>query len=287
MSAAIFTHVAAARERLVRAGLSSTSADIDAELLAREILSWDRAQYLARRNEGAPEGFAARFDALLSRREVREPVAQIIGRREFWGRAFAVTRDVLTPRPETELIVEAALALYAPATTGGLRIVDAGTGSGCLAVTLACEWPHASVVATDLSMSALRVAATNAAHHGVGDRIQFLRTDLVSGVADPIDLIVSNPPYVPDAARDALPRDVRDYEPAVALFGGSNGFQLIERLLDQAVDALRSGGRLLMEFGAGQDDRLRDIVSRRSRLRVDAIREDFQQIPRVAEITRT
>ena len=184
LDAAIFAHVAAGRERLLRAGLSSGTADIDAEILAREVLAWDRAQFFARRHERAPEGFAERFEALLGRRENREPVSQILGRREFWGRSFVVTRDVLTPRPETELIVETALTLHPPAETGALRVVDVGTGSGCLAVTLACEWPHASIVATDVSMPALRVAAANADRHGVSARIRFVRADLVDGVAD-------------------------------------------------------------------------------------------------------
>lgn len=287
MDAAILAHVAAGRERLLRAGLSSGTADIDAEILAREVLAWDRAQFLARRHERAPEGFAERFAALLGRRELREPVSQILGRREFWGRSFVVTRDVLTPRPETELIVETALTLHPPANTGALRVVDVGTGSGCLAVTLACEWPDASIVATDVSMPALRVAASNAERHGVSARIRFVRTDLVNGVADRFDLIVSNPPYVPSNARDGLPRDVRDYEPAVALFGGNDGFVVIERLLDQAADALRPGGHLVMEFGAGLDDRLSEVVSRRPRLRLEAIHEDIQRIPRVASIART
>lgn len=284
--AAIHTQVAAGRDRLVRAGLSSQTAAVDAEVLAREVLSWDRAQFLARRHEPAPQGFDVRFEALLARREAREPVSQIIGRREFWGRAFTVTRDVLTPRPETELIIESALGLYPRPVTGALRIVDAGTGSGCLAVTLACEWPEASIVATDVSTSALQVAADNARRHGVSDRVRFVRADLLSGV-EKIDLIVSNPPYVPDNARNGLPRDVRDYEPAVALFGGADGFVVIGRLLDQATNALCTSGRLVMEFGAGQDDRLREIVSRRDLLRLDAIREDIQGIPRVAIITRT
>ena len=284
---AIYTHVAAARERLLRAGLSSQSADIDAEVLAREVLSWDRAQFLARRHEPAPLGFTTQFDALISRRETREPVSQILGRREFWGRSFLVTRDVLTPRPETELVVEAVLALYPGPVTSALHIVDAGTGSGCLAVTLACEWPQAFVVATDVSMDALRVAIANADHHGVSSRIRFVRADLLDGVASGVDLIVSNPPYVPDIARDALSPDVRDYEPAVALFGGSDGFQVIGRLLDQATDALRTGGQLVMEFGAGQDDRIEALVVKRPRLRLETIREDIQRIPRVAIITRT
>ncbi len=284
--APIYTQVAAGQDRLIKAGLSSHTAAVDAEVLAREVLSWDRAQFLARRHEPAPQGFDAQFGALLTRREAREPVSQILGRREFWGREFIVTRDVLTPRPETELIVESALALYPRAATSALRIVDAGTGSGCLAVTLACEWPEASIVATDVSVAALQVAADNARQHGVSDRVRFVRADLLSGIEN-IDLIVSNPPYVPDNAQTGLPRDVRDYEPAVALFGGPDGFVVIRRLLDQAVNALRTSGRLVMEFGAGQDDRVREIVSHREHLRVDAIREDIQSIPRVAVITRT
>jgi release factor glutamine methyltransferase len=294
--------IAAARARLAAAGLPADAAAFDAEVLARIALGWNRAQYLARRSGPVPPGFAVAYETLVARRERREPVAQIAGVREFWTRDFEVTRDVLTPRPETELIVEEALARRAStatgATTGGsarrpgpaimrrVRAVDVGTGSGCLAVTLALEMPEADVVATDISDRALAVARRNADRLGAARRVRFVRTSLLEGLAPGFDLIVSNPPYVPDHQRQALSSEVRDYEPREAVFGGSDGFDLIRRLLVQAADRLAPDGRLLMEFGAGQDEQLQAVVSGCAGLMLCAIRDDLQGIPRMAVIRR-
>jgi release factor glutamine methyltransferase len=295
--------VRAARERLVDAGLADQHATFDAEVLARLALGWDRAEYIARRSDAPPAGFEAAYEPLLARRARREPVAQIAGYREFWNRDFEVTRDVLTPRPETELIVEEALAFRAslgggtpegrPASTGRAgaegdappwRVVDVGTGSGCLAVTLALEMPGVDMLATDISDRALAVARRNADRHGAADRVRFLCTSLLDGVDPGIDLIVSNPPYVPDRYRSGLSSEVRDYEPAEAVFGGGDGFELIRALLEQSAARLAPGGRLLMEFGAGQDDDIRAIVAEHPTLLVHAIRDDIQGIPRTAVI---
>jgi release factor glutamine methyltransferase len=281
----VHASVIAARERLIGAGLSDESAAIDAEVLAREALGWDRARYLADRSSPPPPGFTVRYEAWLARREAREPVAQILGRREFWGLDFFVSRDVLTPRPETELVIEESLARVG-ASPGALRVADVGTGSGILAVTLALEWPECSVVGTDIASDALAVAARNAAAHGVVPRVRFVRTDLLSGLRGPFDLIVSNPPYVPDAARAVLSRDVREYEPEVALYGGPDGFTIIGALLDQTSRALAPGGLLIHEFGAGQDDRMRASAAAAPALELLAIREDLQRIPRVAVFRR-
>ena len=297
--------VRAARARLVDAGLADQHATFDAEVLARLALRWDRAEYVARRGDAPPPGFEAAYEPLVARRALREPVAQIAGCREFWGRDFAVTRDVLTPRPETELIVEEALAFHAsvadavssgrPASSGHApsaqavcpwRVVDVGTGSGCLAVTLALEMPDVDVLATDISDRALAVAERNAARLGATDRIRFLCTSLLEGVAPGVDLIVSNPPYVPDRYRSGLSSEVRDYEPAEAVFGGRDGFELIRALLEQSAARLAPAGRLLMEFGAGQDDEVRAIVGEYRSLVVHAIRHDLQGIPRMAVIGR-
>jgi release factor glutamine methyltransferase len=282
----LFALVIAGRERLVGAGLAPDLAAVDAEVLAREALAWDRAQFLSRRSDPAPDGFATRFENLIGRREAREPVSQILGRREFWGREFLVTRDVLTPRPETELIVEAALERCPAGMGGPRRVADIGTGSGCLAVSLALEWPDASLVATDISDAALRIARANVERYGLTPRVLLVRGDLADPLAPGLDLIVSNPPYVPAGARDVLPPEVGRYEPAEALFGGREGFDLIESLLDRAVPRLAPHGRLVMEFGAGQDDRMRAIVDARPSLELFEIRNDLQGIPRVAVIGR-
>jgi release factor glutamine methyltransferase len=273
--------VVSARERLIEAGVAPDAAAIDAEVLARGVLGWDRARYLSDRGDAPPAGFADAYAAWIARRADREPVAQILGRREFWGREFTVTRDVLTPRPETELVIEETLARLGDSRPR-LRTADVGTGSGILAVTLALERPEAVVVATDVSAGALAVAAVNAAMHGVAARVRLVRTSLLEGLAGPFDLVVSNPPYVPDGARAVLSRDVREYEPSVALFGGPDGFDLIRALLPQAAAALAPGGLLVHEFGAGQEERMREAAAAVPALVLEAIRDDLQGIPRVA-----
>jgi release factor glutamine methyltransferase len=293
--------VRAARERLVAAGLADQHATIDAEVLARLALGWDRAEYLARRSDAPPPGFQSAYEPLVARRARREPVAQIAGYREFWSRDFEVSRDVLTPRPETELIVEEALAIHASAESRASaevrphaampaarpwRVVDVGTGSGCLAVTLSLELSGVDVLAIDISERALAIAQRNANRLGAGDRVRFVCASLLEGVAPGIDLIVSNPPYVPDRYRSGLSSEVRDYEPAEAVFGGRDGFELIRALLQQSAARLAPGGWLLMEFGAGQDDEVRGIVAEYPQLAVHAVRDDLQGIPRMAVIRR-
>jgi release factor glutamine methyltransferase len=294
--------VRAARERLVAAGLAEQHAAIDAEVLARLALGWDRAEYLARRRDEPPAGFQSAYEPLVARRARREPVAQIAGYREFWNRDFEVSRHVLTPRPETELIVEEALMIHASAAGGASaaastptssptgprpwRIVDVGTGSGCLAVTLALELRAVDVLATDISERALAVAQRNAVRLNAVNRVHLVCTSLLEGIARGIDLIVSNPPYVPDRYRSGLSSEVRDYEPAEAVFGGRDGFEVIRALLEQSADRLAPTGWLLMEFGAGQDDEVRTIVAEYPQLMVHAIRDDLQGIPRMAVIRR-
>jgi release factor glutamine methyltransferase len=280
----IADRIRTATARLCDAGLGPRDAAFDAELLARWVLGWDRAELLTRADQPPSADFTARYDALITRRARREPIAQVVGHREFWGRDFEVTRDVLVPRPETELIVETALELYVGSTPH--RIVDVGTGSGCLAVSLALEWPAAHVLATDVSHAALRVAARNAARHAAADRVHLVRADLLAGLAPGFDVIVSNPPYVRSGDRRALSPEVRDYEPPEALFGGADGLDIVRALLDQAGAALESKGRLLMEFGAGQDDRVTALVAECPRLELETIRCDLQGIPRVAVLSR-
>ena len=174
----------AARETLVRAGLTPLDASIDASVLARHALGWDRATLLARGREAPPPAFIESFEAFVARRAAREPVAMIMGVREFWGLDFEVTPDVLVPRPETELIVEEALNAFDDPPE---RIVDVGTGTGCLAIALSREFRRARVVATDISLGALMVARRNAEHHGVESRVSFVRTSFLSGIGGAVD----------------------------------------------------------------------------------------------------
>ena len=271
------------RQQLVAAGLSPHDATIDADLFARTILGWDRARLLTALHEAVPAALEPRFSAWIARRAQREPAAYITGIREFWGLDFEVTPAVLVPRPETEFIVEETRdvlrALPAP------RVADVGTGSGCLAVAIAVEHPHARVVASDLSDDAVAVARANARRHGVADRVECVHTSYLDGVEGTFDVIVANPPYVRDADRPALSRDVR-HEPEVALFGGDDGLRNVAGVLDTAIARLVSGGWLATEFGYGQEEGVARLVAARPQLRLDRVRGDLQQIPRTAIIQR-
>lgn len=273
-------HLTHARIQLSRAGVSTP--DLDAETLLRHALGWDRATLFARRHDPAPPWLAEAYAPLVRRRFDREPVHHILGGREFWGREFEVTRDVLVPRPETELIVEEALQLPGPRARD---IVDVGTGSGCLAVTLAAELPESRVAAIDLSGPALKVAARNAQRHGVGARVACVEASFLRAIRPAsVDLVVSNPPYVESGAAPALVPEVGRYEPALALFGGRDGLDALRELIASAPLCLRPGGWLVFEFGLGQDDAVRALASAERRLRLERIRADLQGIPRTAVV---
>ncbi len=187
------------------------------------------------------------YEALLHRRLDHEPVARIIGHRMFWGRDFKVTPQVLDPRPETEIIVEAALHGLMP-----VRLLDLGTGSGILAVTLLAEWPGAEAVATDISPEALAVAGANAEAQGVADRLTLAEVDWLDGIEGRFDLIVSNPPYVAEAEMPGLAPEVRDHDPRLALTPGGDGLDAYRNLVPAALAHLTENGRLLVEIGATQ-----------------------------------
>jgi release factor glutamine methyltransferase len=193
-----------------------------------------------------------------------------------------VTPDVLIPRPETELIVEEALQLFPAGHTPGV-IVDAGTGSGCLAVTLAREFSDARVIATDISEKALAVARRNAARNGAG-RIEFRAGDLLEPVTEPADLIVSNPPYVASGDAPGLIPEVREHEPHLALFGGPDGLSLFERLFPAAATRIRPGGRLIVEVGYDQDDRVAALAAQHG-WTLSHVRRDLQAITRTLVFT--
>lgn len=283
MAESVHERIVAGRRALLEAGFAAGDAAFDAEVLARHVLGWDLARLLARKREPAPADFAARFGELIARRARREPVALITGRREFWGLDFLVTPATLVPRHETELIVEEALRWIAPGAPS--TVLDIGTGTGCLAVSLAHERPGAIVVATDISQEALLVARRNATTHGVARRVRLVRTDLAAGIDVRADVIVSNPPYVPDAAAAALARDVVCYEPRMALFGGSDGLHVITRLLADAARNLAPGGVLVVEFGYGQEDSVHGLAQAAG-WRLERMLHDLQGIARTIVLRR-
>ncbi|MDX2168407.1 MAG: peptide chain release factor N(5)-glutamine methyltransferase [Deltaproteobacteria bacterium] len=265
--------LAAAAPRLAAAGIDS--ARLDAELLLADALGLDRSRLFARLRDAVPEPAAQRFAALIERRRRREPLAYLTGGQEFWSLRFAVTPAVLIPRPETELLVELALALRPRPE----RILDVGTGSGCIAVALARELPAAQLTAVDLSPDALAVARQNAAAHGVIARIGFVHGDVYAALpadAD-FDLIVSNPPYL--APADAASPETA-CEPRAALFAGADGLDVVRRLLAGAVARLRPGGHIMIEIGQGQADAVLALASA-------AGLRDARVVPDLAGIPRT
>jgi release factor glutamine methyltransferase len=230
----------------------------DAELLLMHAIGCDRAYLFAHPDTRLRPEQAATFESWLARRAGNEPVQYIIGAQEFYGLRFRVTRDVLIPRPETEHLVEAALARAD--REARLRIVDVGTGSGAIAVALAHALPNSCVIAVDVSPSALDVALENAELHGVAQRMEFVQSDLLVTIADErFEMVVSNPPYV--AENEQLEVQVRDFEPSLALYGGPEGLDVYRRLIPQARTALKSGGWLLMELGHGQQDGLTQMLA--------------------------
>lgn len=239
------------RVRLERAGIDDPLREAEILLaaacgVARLSLHIDPAE---------PDAAAlARYEGFLARRERREPAAYVLGRAEFFSREFLVTPAVLVPRPETEHLVEAALALLP--TERAALVVDVGTGSGCIAVSIAAERPADRVLALDRSAMALSVAQENGRRHGVLARVTFLRADLLEAVRGPVDLVVSNPPYVGDA--DALDPECL-HEPREALFAGPDGLDAYRRLAPAAARVLRRGGTLLLETPGAQVAEIADL----------------------------
>lgn len=251
---------AAAAARLRDAGLPPSDARQDAAVLARGVLGWTLADWLSQSHQPAPAGFPSTFDALVARRAAREPVAYLLGEKEFYGRRFEVTADTLIPRPETEGLVEITLLWIrrrVATRPGPISLVDVGTGTGCIAITLAleCAPVRMQLTATDISAAALAVATANASRLNA-PAIDFRLGHLLAKAALPIDVVVSNPPYVSRLDRDAMQDDVLRYEPARALFGGDSGLDVIAELIPEARRAIAPGGVLLMEVGVGQADRV-------------------------------
>jgi release factor glutamine methyltransferase len=276
------------------------SHSLAAEVLLLQVLGRDRTWLYTHSDAAIDPARSEEFFTLIERRASGEPTQYLTGRQEFWGLTFEVTPAVLIPRPETEHLVEVALARLgsrgikidlatgAPAPT--LEVADIGTGSGCLAVALAYELPHARIVATDISGAALEVARRNAARHGLSDRIHFLQADLLgnpeeSSIADrlsgPFDVIVSNPPYVASNEVGLLEREVRDHEPLTALVGGATGIEIYARLVEQAARSLARGGIFVVELGYGAADRVRKMLEEQTQFTDIRMTDDLAGIPRV------
>lgn len=275
--------LAGARERLAAAPFAPSSRE--ALLLLGHVLGLTEAQLLTRPEREVEPAAAARFERLLARRLAGEPVAYLTGVKEFYGRPFAVDRRVLIPRPETEHLVEAALARAREAETPGRpTILDVGTGSGCVAVTLALELPGASVVATDLSPAALALAAANA-HRLGAHTVRFAAADRYAGLdLGGFDLVVANPPYIDPAGAAELSPEITGFEPHPALFASGRGAAMLGELIAGAA-SLPPGGSVLLEIGRGQLPAVERHAAP-SPLHISAVIDDYAGIPRVVRLDR-
>ena len=269
--------------RLSNAGIDS--ARLDAEVLLAHVLKMSRGQLVVSRDSSLTEAQLAKYEWLLRRRIGREPIAYIIGSQEFWSLEFKVSSAVLIPRPETERLIEVALARVGKNGLAlPINVADLGTGSGAIAITLATELPAARLVATDISATALAIAERNAASHGVEQRIDFLCGDLFASVADcaeKFDLIVGNPPYVESDVIATLAPEIRDWEPRGALDGGADGLDFYRRIAAEAYQLLAPNGLIVLEIGAGMGHQVSSLFADLGQYRDIAVYQDYAGRDRV------
>jgi release factor glutamine methyltransferase len=270
----------------------SPSPRLDAEVLLAAARQCERISLYTSFEEIVPDDIRSAFRDLVKRRAAGTPVAYLVGKKEFYSLAFRVTPDVLIPRPETEHLVVAAVDLLNLLRPKGERtsslVADVGTGSGAIAVALAKHAPSAKIVATDISPAALAVARQNGADHGVSERIDFLETDLLEQLPAErqFDLVVSNPPYIGLKEEATLAPQVRDHEPRLALFAGSDGTEIIARLIPQAAERLKEGGYLLMEVSPQIAAAVVDLVAQAHFFEPAAVLKDLAGLARVVQAKR-
>jgi len=267
----------------------SSSPRLDAEVLLAEALGCRRIELYTSYDRQPDDVVRAAFRELVRRRAEGTPVAYLVGHREFYSLSFRVTPDVLIPRPETEHLVVTLLDLARPpASDGRVEICDVGTGSGIIAVAAARHLPNCRVTAVDSSAAALEVARSNAARHEVASQIEFLQSDLMHGVPQQrrFDFVVSNPPYVSRSELKTLAAEVREHEPHAALLAGERGTEVIEALLPQAAERLKSGGHLLVEISPMIHDAVRQLIQADGRLELQETIKDLARRPRVVHAVK-
>ena len=270
-------------QRLGRAHLHiSPSPALDARLLLAHVLRRDHAYLIAHDDEYLTGDEEMAYRALLKRAAAHEPIPYLIGYAPFMGLDFTVSHHVLIPRPETEQLVE--MAITWGRDRGPIRVADVGTGSGCIAVSLAWHLPKAEIVAIDVSPNALEIAAANVARHVPG-RVNLVRSDLLSAVASGLDLIAANLPYIAGHEWSTLPIGVKSYEPTLALHGGEDGLELIRELLPQAAERLRTGGLMLLEIGWQQGDAVAALARKWFPAGSIDVRADFAGHDRIVAIS--
>ena len=263
--------------------VGSDSSRLDAEVLLAEALQCQRIELYTRFEEVPPAETLTEYRAWVKRRGAGEPVAYIVGHKEFYSINFDVTPSVLIPRPETEHIVVAAIEAAKSIDDSPIRIIDVGTGSACVAIALAKHIESSVIAATDVSTDALEVARANAAKHDVADRVRFFTGDLLEALpagSKPVHLIVSNPPYIGREEINTVEETVLKYEPEMALFGGEQGTEIIQRLVDQSVDMLLPGGQLIFENSPAVFVQCLEIVEKSPLTLVETIK-DFAGLRRV------
>jgi release factor glutamine methyltransferase len=268
-----------ALDELKRARISSAAQTAD--LLVGFVLGWDRIRVMIHSEQELPDEAWILLRSLILRRSNGEPVQYLTGRQEFYGLSFQVTPQVLIPRPETEIMVEKALNLVRRHLLSSIRFVDIGTGSGCIAVSIAHEVPTSIGWAVDISPAALKVARKNAIRHGVAGRILFVQSDLLESFPRTpcLNFILCNPPYIAISECDSLPSEVRDHEPQEALFGGESGLEIYQRLIPEVSSRLVAGGYLLLEVGLGQAKQVGQLIEKEN-LALQEVINDLQGIPR-------
>ncbi len=257
---------------------------LDAELLVAQALGIDRVGLYLDLNRPLVDDERAEIRALVGRRRDREPVAYILGYRDFYGRRFSVNSSVLIPRPDTETLIEHALACIPE--DAPFRVLDVGTGSGAIALTLAAERPLATVTGTDISEDSLAVASMNAEQLGLEDRVRLERVNLANESSE-YDLVVSNPPYVTHGEIAELEPEVRDYEPALALEGGEDGLDVVRALFSAAAGVTSTGAQMLIEVGAGQAELALAMAERSEAWTPVGSYLDLNRIERVVHLRRT
>jgi release factor glutamine methyltransferase len=255
---------------------------LQAELLLAHVLKLPRMKLYLNFERALTEPETSTFRDLVKRRAQREPLQHITGSTSFCGLEIAVNRHVLVPRPETELLAEAGWSFLSTINSQPPTALDFGTGSGCIAITLAAKTPATKITALDISSEALDLAKQNAAKNNVADRIEFTQGDGFGALPQraPFDLIISNPPYIPTTEIATLDPEVRDFDPRGALDGGADGLDFYRRLAAEARPFLKSGGKIMLEFGDSQGDAIRKIFEEQKWI-VEAIREDYTQRQRI------
>jgi release factor glutamine methyltransferase len=280
MDQTVFSVLARARDLFKTHSMDSPR--LDAELLLAYVLGVSRIDLIIHRDRTITDQEMKAFDSLLERRLNREPVAYILGEKEFYGRPFRVNPHVLIPRPETEIIVDEAV-IMAPVHA---RVLEIGVGSGAVIISLLCERSDIEGYGSDISFDAVRAARDNASVHGVSNRIHLYAGDLFNGLEGTFPLILVNPPYVPLAEKGSLADDVALFEPGRALFGGKDGLDIVKEIIDTVPGHLSPGGTCIMEVGKGQKKAVEEMVARQKEIRLRHWVDDLAGVPRTVIIER-